>query len=336
MKNLLAVALSAFLLLSNGDAFSASAPTKVVIAYAAMNARIVPLWAAEEKGFFNKYSVDGQLVFVRGAPTLNAAMVSGDIQMGYTGGTAVLGAAVGGADLKILAVFTNRVTYDLVTRPNIKSLEDLRGKQVGVTSIGGTNWMGTILGLERLGLDPNRDKINFIVAGDDSVRTQALLAGALDATAVDSVYSRILREKGLSVLAEFSKLNIPISSAGIAARNAFIQKNPRTVENALKAIFEGAIFGLAISNKTAVMNIIKRHLKINEQEAEEGYKDMMAGIERKPYPSLDGLRNIQRLMKTRNPKVADSKVEDLIDSSFVRRLDQSGFFDQLYSVYGIQ
>ena len=145
-------------------------------------------------------------------------MLSGDIQMGYTGGTAVLGAAVGGADLKILAVFTNRVTYDLVTRPNIKSLEDLRGKQVGVTSIGGTNWMGTILGLERLGLDPNRDKINFIVAGDDSVRTQALLAGALDATAVDSVYSRILREKGLSVLAEFSKLNIPISSAGIAAR----------------------------------------------------------------------------------------------------------------------
>jgi len=137
-------------------------------------------------------------------------------------------------------------------------------------------------------------------------------------------------------LAEFSKLNIPISSAGIAARNAFIQKNPRTVENALKAIFEGAIFGLAISNKTAVMNIIKRHLKINDQEAEEGYKDMMAGIERKPYPSLDGLRNIQRLMKTRNPKVADSKVEDLIDSSFVRRLDQSGFFDQLYSVYGIQ
>jgi ABC-type nitrate/sulfonate/bicarbonate transport system substrate-binding protein len=114
MKNLFAVALSAFLLLSSGDAFSAAAPVKVVIAYAAMNARLVPLWAAEEKGFFNKYGVDAQLVFVRGAPTLNAAMVSGDIQMGYTGGTAVLGAAVGGADLKILAVFTNRVTYDLV------------------------------------------------------------------------------------------------------------------------------------------------------------------------------------------------------------------------------
>src|SRR6476660_138729 len=318
------------------EATAAALPTKMAIGFAAMNARVTPLWAAKEEGFFAKNGVDAEPIFIRGAPTLNAALLSGDIQAGYTGGTAVMGAAVGGADLKILAILTNEVTYDLVARPGIKSPEDLRGKQVGVTSIGGTNWMGTILGLERLGLDPNRDKINFIVAGDDSVRTQALLAGALDATAVDSVYSRILREKGLSVLAEFSKLNIPISSAGIAARNAFIQKNPRTVENALKAIFEGAIFGLAISNKTAVMNIIKRHLKINDQEAEEGYKDMMAGIERKPYPSLDGLRNIQRLMKTRNPKVADSKVEDLIDSSFVRRLDQSGFFDQLYSVYGIQ
>ena len=77
-------------------------------------------------------------------------------------------------------------------------------------------------------------------------------------------------------------------------------------------------------------------LRSANKRLKEGYKDMMAGIERKPYPSLDGLRNIQRLMKTRNPKVADSKVEDLIDSSFVRRLDQSGFFDQLYSLYGIQ
>jgi ABC-type nitrate/sulfonate/bicarbonate transport system substrate-binding protein len=68
MKNPLGVVLSAFLLLNGGDAFSASAPVKVVIAYAAMNARLIPLWAAEEKGFFNKYGVDAQLVFVRGRP----------------------------------------------------------------------------------------------------------------------------------------------------------------------------------------------------------------------------------------------------------------------------
>ena len=307
---------------------------KITIGYAAINARITPLWAAIEQGFFTKNDVDAELIFVRGAPTLNAALLSGDLQAGYTGGTAVMGAAVGGADLKILAVLTNRVTYDLVARPGIRSPEDLRGKQVGVTSIGGTNWMGTILGLEKLGMDPNRDKINFLVTGDDSVRTQALLAGAIDATAVDGVYSRILREKGFPVLAEFSALNIPTVSTAIVFRNAFVQKKSRIVENVIKAILEGTIWGMAPLNKGKVVDLIRRRLKITSLEAEEGYKDMLLGLERKPYPSVEGLKNIQRLMKIRNPRMAELKVEELVDDSFIRKLDESGFINRLFSSYG--
>ena len=306
---------------------AAALPAKIAIGFAAMNARVIPLWAAKEEGFFAKNDIDAEPIFVRGAPTLNAAMLSGDLQAGYTGGTAVMGAAVGGADLKILAVITNKVTYDLVARSGIRNLEDLRGKQIGVTSIGGTNWMGTILGLERLGLDPNRDKINFIVAGDDSVRTQGVLAGAIDATAVDGVYSKILREKGLPVLAEFSALKIPITSTSIICRNAFIQKNPRIVESLLKAVLEGIIWGISPVNKSKVIGLISKRLRITPQEAEEGYKDMLLGLERRPFPSVEGIKNIQRLMKSRNPRMAELKVEDLIDASFMRKLDESGFID---------
>jgi NitT/TauT family transport system substrate-binding protein len=315
---------------------AAALPAKIAIGFAAMNARLIPLWAAKEEGFFAKNDIDAEPIFVRGAPTLNAAMLSGDLQAGYTGGTAVMGAAVGGADLKILAVLTNKVTYDLVARAGIRKLEDLRGKQIGVTSIGGTNWMGTILGLERLGLDPNRDKINFIVAGDDSVRTQGILAGAIDATAVDGVYSKILREKGLPVLAEFSALKIPITSVSIVCRNAFIQKNPRTAESVLKAVLEGIIWGISPLNKSKVIELISKRLRITHQEAEEGYKDMLLGLERRPFPAVEGLKNIQRLMKSRNPRMAELKVEDLIDASFMRKLDESGFIDGLYSRYGIR
>ena len=327
----------ALLILCNvRDLRAATLPAKIAVGFAVMNARVTPLWAAKEQGFFAKNDIDGEPIFVRGAPTLNAALLSGDLQAGYTGGTAVMGAAVGGADLKILAVLTNKVTYDLVGRRGIKSLEDLRGKQIGVTSIGGTNWMGTILGLERLGLEPTRDKINFIVAGDDSVRTQGILAGAIDATAVDGVYSRILREKGLPVLAEFSALKIPITSASIVVPNAFIQKNPRGVESLLKAVLEGIIWGISPLNKSKVIDLISKRLRITAQEAEEGYKDMLLGLERKPFPTVDGLKNIQRLMKSRNPRMAELKVETLIDDRFMRKLDESGFIDRLYSTYGIK
>jgi ABC-type nitrate/sulfonate/bicarbonate transport system substrate-binding protein len=318
------------------EATGATLPAKMAIGFAAMNARVTPLWAAKEEGFFAKNGVDAEPIFIRGAPTLNAALLSGDIQAGYTGGTAVMGAAVGGADLKILAILTNEVTYDLVARPGIKSPEDLRGKQVGVTSIGGTNWMGTILGLEKLGLDPNRDKINFIIAGDDSVRTQGVLVGAMDATAVDGVYSRILRGKGLPVLAEFSKLKIPITSTSLVFREALIQTNPHIVENVMKAVLEGLIWGLSPLNKNKVIQLISKRLRITTNEAQEGYKDMLLGLDSRAFPSADGLKNIQRLMKSRNPRMAELKVEDLIDESFMRKLEESGFMDGLYRKYGMK
>jgi hypothetical protein len=75
-----------------------------------------------------------------------------------------------------------------------------------------------------------------------------------------------------------------------------------------------------------------KNLRTNDQAAaENGYQEQLLTLNRKPYPSLDGLRNAQRLMALQNPKIAGLKVEELIDSRFVRRLDEDGFIDQLYS-----
>jgi NitT/TauT family transport system substrate-binding protein len=315
------------------DSQAASSPTKIVIAHAAMNARVLPLWTAKEQGFFLKYGVPFETIFIRQAPTLVAALTSGDIQIGYTGGTAVLGAAAGGVDLKILAAFTNRVTYDVVARPGIKTPEELRGKKFGVQSIGGTVWMGAILALEHFGLDPDRDKVSLIAVGDQVVLAQALMVGTIDATVLDGVMSRTLREKGFTILAELSKLNLPITSVGIIARGSFIQKNPQAIENLLKALLEAEAFIFAPSNKAAVLNILKRYLRVGEQDAEEGYRDVLTGIDRKPYPTLAGLRNIQRLMKLRNPNVEKVKVEELVDDRFLKKLDESGFIDGLYKAH---
>ena len=164
------------------------------------------------------------MIFVRGAPTLVAALTSGDMDIGYTGGTAVLGASPAGIDLKILAVLTNRVTYDLVARPGIKSAEDLRGKRFGVTSIGGTLWMGAVLGLEKLGLDIDRDDIKVLVIGDQVVLSQALEDNRIDATVLDTVFSKRLAQKGFSILAELHKTNLPITATSLVARQSYVQK----------------------------------------------------------------------------------------------------------------
>lgn len=89
--------------------------------------------------------------------------------------------------------------------------------------------------------------------------------------------------------------------------------------------------------KPAVIETITRRLKIfNPALAEQGYHDLLRATDRKPYPSVEGLGNVQRLMKLRNPAVADLKAESLIDAKLIKELDQSGFIDQLYGAYGVK
>jgi NitT/TauT family transport system substrate-binding protein len=315
---------------------AAVAPSKMTIAYASIGPRSAPLWAADEYGIFRKYGIEPQVIFVRGAPTLVAALTSGDMDVGYTGGTAVLGASVAGIDLKILAVLTNRVTYDVVARPGIKSAEDLRGKRFGVTSIGGTLWMGGVLGLEKLGLDIARDDIKVLVIGDQVVLSQALEDNRIDATVLDLVFSKRLAQKGYSILAELHKSNLPITSTSIVARQAYIQKNPQLMDNFMKAVMEGIAFVLGPPNKAATLKLLQKRLHVSEREAEEGFVDMLIGMDKKPFPSMDGLRNIQRLMKLRNPKMAGIKLEDLVDDQILRRLDDSGYIDKLFAAHGVK
>jgi NitT/TauT family transport system substrate-binding protein len=336
-RTLLVLLFSVSLATVHGKANAAAASgKKLIIAYAAMNARVCPLWAPKERGIFAKYGFDAEPLFVRGAPTLVSAMASNEIEVGYTGGTAVIGAVASGSDLKVLSTLTNRVTYDLVSRPNIKTAEDLRGKKFGVQAIGGTVWMGAILALEHLGLDAERDKIAIIAAGDQSVLAQAVAQGTVDATVLDGVQSRPLQAKGLNILAELGKVNLPILSSSLVAREPYIQKNPQMVENIMRAVIEGAATCVSAREKPTTLKILQKYLRISEKDAEEGYRDMVTGLDRKPYANPAGATNVIRLMKRSNPKVENVKPENLIDDRIMKKLDQSGFIDEVLARYGVK
>jgi ABC-type nitrate/sulfonate/bicarbonate transport system substrate-binding protein len=316
---------------------AASAGRPIVIAHAAMNARVAPLWVARERGFFSKYGVPTvDTIFVRGAPTLVAAMQANEVDVGYTGGTAVVGAVANGADLKVLSAFTNRVTYDLMVKPGIKTPEDLRNKRFGIQSIGGTVWMGAILALEHLGLDAERDKISILAVGDQNVLAQALETGTIDATVLDGVQSRRLASLGFPTLVDLNKYNLPILSSGFVMRESNIQKNPQLAENLLKAVIEGAAFSVSQSQKPSTLKILQKYLKVGDREAEEGYRDLVNGTDKKPYAAPAGVTNVVRLMKRSNPKVEKVKPELLIDDRILKKIDQSGFIDEVHAKYGVK
>jgi ABC-type nitrate/sulfonate/bicarbonate transport system substrate-binding protein len=315
---------------------AASAGPRVVVAHGAMNARVAPLWVARDRGFFAKYGVTADTIVVRGSSILLAAMATNEIDVGYTGGTAVIGAVAGGADLKVLSAFTNRVNYDLMVRRGIKTAEDLRGKKFGIQTIGGTLWMGAILALEYLGLDAERDKITILAVGDQNILAHALEAGTIDATVLDGVQSRRVMALGFPRLVDLNKYNLPILSSGFVMREPNIQKNPQLAENLLKALIEGAAFSLSLTQQPNTLKILQKYLKVSERDAEDGYLDLVNGTDKKPYAAPAGVINAVRLMKRSNPRVEKVRADQLIDDRILRKIDQSGFIDEVMAKYGVK
>ncbi len=337
MSVILAVTLFLFVLLF-GSLKATASSTKVIIGHAAVNPRVVPLWIAQEQGFFAKNGLEAEVVFIRTGPILISALTAGRINIGYGAGEApVLAAAASGADVKLIAAFTSRFNHDVVARPGITKFQDLKGKRFGVQSIGGGMWTRAMLALEHMGLEPERDRIPLLVLGDQTILLQALDTGTIDVATLDKVFTNILKQKGFSILLDLYQANIPMIGMSALAQKFSIEKRPEIVENFLKTMLEGLAFSLSPENKATVIRTIMKRLKITDPPAAElAYLDIVNIMDRKPFPSLDGLRNVHRLYKSHDPRVANVKPEDVIDNRILNKLDKVGFIDELYRTYGVK
>src|SRR5262245_1626816 len=150
----------------SGQISNLSAQTKITIGYAAVSPRTTPLYIAQEQGIFAKYGLDAKVVLFRGAPTLVASLVSGEMEVGYTGGTSVVGAAGQGNYLRILSSISSTLTHTMMANRGIKPVEELSGKRFGIQNTGRSACIHSLFALEHVGLEPKRDNINILSIGD--------------------------------------------------------------------------------------------------------------------------------------------------------------------------
>jgi NitT/TauT family transport system substrate-binding protein len=310
---------------------------RAMIGYSAFQAPVAPLWIAEEQGFFGKYGIDPKLVFVRTTSVHIAGLVAGHIDISYSGGSGVLGVAASGVDLRFIAAFGSRLTHFLVTRAEIRKPTDLHGKRLGVVSIGGTQWITTKQGMEHLRLDEQRDAVQLLAIGDQSVLRGALEAGSIEGAFFNGAMAEELRSKGFRVLADLHDANIPTVSSGVIVRKASLQKNPELAANMLRATIEGLAFVKSPSHKAAVVRTLQRRLKISDPSvAEQGYRYLQRDLDLDFHPPVEGLRNLQRFMKSYNRRVGEFNVADLVDGSVVKHLSETGFIDKVLRSYGLK
>jgi len=126
-------------------------------------------------------------------------------------------------------------------------------------------------------------------------------------------------------------------SQAIVVTPEFLQKRADIAEKLLMTLVESLAYSAAPANKAVVIKTMMRHFQISDPAvAEEGYQDYLSSVERQPIPRPEGLRNIRRLMAMLNPKIANVKVEELIDNRLIRKLEENGFVDKIAANYGLK
>jgi NitT/TauT family transport system substrate-binding protein len=320
--------LLALFVLAYTPAHAATTLTKVLMTTGSFSEREGVLYVAQDYGFFRKYGLDLTLVQVRNGPVGMSALASGESLLHWGSVSAAnLGAIAEGADLVFVAGFINKLTGTFVANPKIKNPAELKGKALGVNSLSGGAWIFTMLTLDHWGLVPERDKIQFRALGDNSVVSQALLAGNVDAAYLGYTFGKLVQSKGFRMLADLEKLPIPYQGSGIISRRSAIASSPVIVENVLRALLDGVGFIRNPENKSQVIKSLARGLRLKRvEDAEEGYQSITGIYEKKIYPSVDGIRNVIRLLGTNNEKVRRLKAEELVDDSLVKKLEKEARF----------
>jgi ABC-type nitrate/sulfonate/bicarbonate transport system substrate-binding protein len=160
------------------------AQDKLLISYGGHNETVGPMWVAVDKGLFKKYGLDVNMLQVRNGQVSLTAVMAGDVQGFWPAISSVLSGASGGAKLGCVAHPFNKISRELIVRKEIESLSALRDKIVGVQSIGGGFWLQTMIVLDRLGVDPDKNKLQMRIIGDEPTILQALLASNIDAAVI--------------------------------------------------------------------------------------------------------------------------------------------------------
>jgi ABC-type nitrate/sulfonate/bicarbonate transport system substrate-binding protein len=303
---------------------------KFLLGYSSFSSNQTALWVAKEEGLFKRYGTDPDLILIEGGTRGAQALISGDIPIMGMSGQPVISARARGADLTMFAGMVNKMNYILVTTAAIKKPDDLKGKRIGAAQAGTASYHAVLLGLKHWGLDARRDRITILQLGNQAARVGSLQSGGSDAIIVNPGLGPMLKERGNWILADFTELPIPYPQQTMSIRERVFKTDPEFVERALKGIVAGNSFSLDLRNKERVKQIIARYLRLDGTEkAEEHYQSALKVLPAKPYVDVAGIASMIEFMAESDPLVAKIKPEMVINHLFMKRLDESGFIDQL-------
>ena len=198
----------------------------------------LPVWVAKDAGLFAKAGLNVEPVQIRGGALITMAIISGTLQFSGAGAESVVAARIEGGDVALLACPVDSDPVYLITRPEIKSAAELKGKATAVTRLGSTTHFYLRAALRQVGLDPEKDMI-ILQLGSSNETVTAMESGRVSAAALTNRYAIPLLQRGWPMLVDLSTTDMVYPSSCVASSRAYIKAEPKIVEDFLRAYVAG-------------------------------------------------------------------------------------------------
>jgi len=292
---------------------------KLKAAYSSESSWSLATWVAYDAELFKKYGLDVDLVLIRSAATITAALIAGETPMIQLGGNGTIQAALQGADTVNVQTLVPIIPQSLVVSADIKSTEDLKGKRLGVSRFGALSDLVIRHYLRKFGLDPAKD-VTIVQVGGIPELLAAMKAGAISGGSLSPPVLTAAKKAGFRELGDFESLDYKYPAVAIATTRSFIQRQRSTALNFLRAEIEG-IHAIR-TQKNFAMNVLKKYMRISDPDIiEEGYRYALRFIQPRPLPTVEETRAVLEELKR-----PDAKPENFIDLSLMQELDREKFF----------
>jgi NitT/TauT family transport system substrate-binding protein len=302
------------------------------ISYASVSGTRGPLWIAKDLGLFEKYGLDGGLVYIASGVTSVNALLGGSVDIIAASGSSAVGAAARGAPIVIIASL-GHIAYKLIAHPSIKTVQELKGKVIGSSRIGAGSDFALQRLLPKLGLIPGKD-VQLIPTGisESDRRLLMLMQGKIDATlgTEDNLLQLANRGMKFSILADLYDSGVYTTGSDIGTSRQLLKLRPRQLKAFLMALTEGIWIGR--TNKDLTLRIYRKYMKIEDQRLLESmHKNYLLGsIPLRPYPNEEAIQNDIEDLSSTLPHLKGKKTAEFLDLSLLKSMDEEGFFKRLH------
>ena len=307
------------------------AQDKVRMGLSSVSGLHAAVWVAEQKGLFRKHGIEAEVIVTgQGGTAGISALLANDIQMVNSAGDVLVAAALRGGDTVMVASVVNKGLQRLVTKPDIKTPADLKGKRIGVTRIGAVSHSVLLMILQRWKMTVN--DIQVLQLGSSPNMLASLDKGGIEGGVLTIPSMFVAEDRGYRVLLDMADTDIFYLHTMVATTRQYIKNNRDKVLRFLRGYVEGIAF--VKQNKKESLDIVKKKLRIGAEQERNLDRSLDLLItkyyENIPYPSIRGVETVLGFIEKDNPKAKTADPKSFVDDSLLREIEASGFIKKLY------